>query len=93
MKMLEKLKAENKRLKAKTRKLKLTPPQVKMTTPHSKIKSPIKGGKEETRMISLFITLCLSITIICQILPLTLSYPLKRHPILMGRTITNRSIA
>jgi hypothetical protein len=64
-----------------------------MTTPHSKRKSPIRGGREETNMISLLITLFPSITLTCQILPLTLPYPLARLPVSMGRTIANGNIA
>jgi hypothetical protein len=64
-----------------------------MVTPHSKRKSPTRGGNEETSTINLLTILCLSITITCQILPLTLSYPLARLPISMGQTITNGSIA
>jgi hypothetical protein len=80
-------------LRKRERKAKHTPPQAKMVSPHSKRKSHIRGGREETSTISLLITLCPSITIICVTLSLTLLYPLARLPILMGQTITNRSIA
>jgi hypothetical protein len=63
-----------------------------MVSPYSKRKSPIRGGKEETSTIRLLITLCLSIIITCQILPLTLLYSLERLPVSMGQTITNESI-
>jgi hypothetical protein len=55
--------------------------------------SPRKGRKEETIVISLPITQCLSIMIICLALPLTLSYPLAKLHILMELIITNGSIA
>jgi hypothetical protein len=55
--------------------------------------SPRKGRKEETIVISLSITQCLSIMIICLALPLTLSYPLAKLHILMELIITNGSIA
>jgi hypothetical protein len=81
MKKLEKLMAENKKLKAKESQ---NPPlQVKLVSPHLKRKSPIRGGREETSMISLRITLCSSIIITCQTLPLTLLYPLARLPVSM----------
>jgi hypothetical protein len=54
---------------------------------------PRKGRKEETITISLLITQCLSIMIICLVLPLTLSYPLAKPPILMELVIINGSIA
>jgi hypothetical protein len=54
-----------------------------MKTPHLKRMAPRKGRKEETIMISLPITQCLSIMIICLALLLTLPYPLIKLPILM----------
>jgi hypothetical protein len=64
-----------------------------MKTPHLKRMSPRKGRKEETIVISLPITQCLSIMIICLALPLTLPYPLAKLPILMKLVIINGSIA
>jgi hypothetical protein len=95
MKKLEKLKAENKKLKAKGKKGKTysSSEDGDSSFKEELRKSPIKGGKEETSTISLPITLCLSITITCLTLPLTHPYPLARLPVLMGRTITNGSIA
>jgi hypothetical protein len=55
--------------------------------------SPRKGRKEETIVISLPITQCLSIMIICLALPLTLPYPLVKLPTLMEFVIINGSIA
>jgi hypothetical protein len=52
-----------------------------------------KGRKEETITISLPITQCLSIMIICLAPPLTLLYPLVKLPTLMELVITNGSIA
>jgi hypothetical protein len=55
--------------------------------------SPRKGRKEETIVISLPITQCLSIMIICLSLPPTSPYPLVKLPTLMELIITNGSIA
>jgi hypothetical protein len=55
--------------------------------------SPRKGRKEETIVISLPITQCLSIMIICLSLPPTSPYPLAKLPTLMELIITNGSIA
>jgi hypothetical protein len=55
--------------------------------------SPRKVRKEETIAISLPITQCLSIMIICLVLPLTLPYPLANLPTLMQLVIANGSIA
>jgi hypothetical protein len=54
---------------------------------------PWKGRKEEIITISLPITQCLSIMIICLALSLTLPYPLAKLPILMELVIINGSIA
>jgi hypothetical protein len=73
MKKIDKLKAENKKLRGKSKK--------DMThsssneDDNSKAEVSRKGGKEES-MISLLITLCLSITILCHLPPLILPYPL-----------------
>jgi hypothetical protein len=64
-----------------------------MKTPHLKRLSPRKGRKEETIVISLPITQCLSIMIICLALPLTFPYPLAKLPILMEFIIISGSIA
>jgi hypothetical protein len=53
---------------------------------------PRKGRKEETIVISLPITQCISIMIICLELPLTSPYPLAKLPILMELVIINGSI-
>jgi hypothetical protein len=55
--------------------------------------SLIKGRKEETIAISLPITQCLSIMIICLTLPPTPPYSLAKLPILMELVINNGSIA
>jgi hypothetical protein len=52
-----------------------------------------KGRKEETITISLPITQCLSIIIICLALPPTPPDPLTKLPTLMELVITNGSIA
>jgi hypothetical protein len=52
-----------------------------------------KKGKEETITISLPITQCPSIMIICLPLPSTPPYPLAKLPTLMELVITNGSIA
>jgi hypothetical protein len=55
--------------------------------------SPKKGRKEKTITISVPITQCLSIMIICLALPLTVPYPLAKLPTLMELIIINGSIA
>jgi hypothetical protein len=52
-----------------------------------------KGIKKETIAISLPITQCPSIMIICLALPSTPPYPLVKLPMLMELVITNGSIA
>jgi hypothetical protein len=52
-----------------------------------------KGRNEETITISLPITQCLSIMIICLALPLTLPYSLSELPTLMELVMTNGNIA
>jgi hypothetical protein len=84
MKRLEKLTAENNKLRRNVKAKK---------THHMKRMSPRKGRKEETIAISLPITQCLSIMIICLSLPLTPPYPLAKLPTLMKLVITNGSIA
>jgi hypothetical protein len=64
-----------------------------MKTPHLKRMSPRKGRKEETIVISLPITQCPSIMIICLALPLTLPYLLVKLHTLMEFVIINGSIA
>jgi hypothetical protein len=64
-----------------------------MKTPHLKRISLRKKRKEETIMISISITQCLSIMIICLELPLTLSYPLAKLPTLIELIIINGCIA
>jgi hypothetical protein len=66
---------------------------VKKKTLHVKRKSLKKGRKEEEIMISLPITQCLLITIICLALPLILPYSLAKPHILMELIIINGSIA
>jgi hypothetical protein len=58
-----------------------------------KRKTPRNGRKEETIAISLPITQCLSIIIICLALPPIPPYPLAKLPTLMKLVITNESIA
>jgi hypothetical protein len=58
-----------------------------------KRKTPIKGRKEETIVISLHITQCPSIMIICLALAPTPPYPLVKLPTLIELVITNGSIA
>jgi hypothetical protein len=82
MKKLESSRPRTRGLRQRAREPQHTPLQVKMETPHSETK--IRGRREEISTISLLITLCPSITITCQTLPLTLRYPLARL------TITNR---
>jgi hypothetical protein len=91
MKKLEKLKAENKKLRAKGKKgAKYSSSSEDGDSDKEVIK---KGRKEGTSTIRLPITLCLLITITCLALPLILPYPFAKLPVLMGRTITNGSIA
>jgi hypothetical protein len=65
----------------------------KEETPDMKRMSPRKGRKEETIVISLPITQCISIMIICLELSLTSPYPLAKLSILMELVITNGNIA
>jgi hypothetical protein len=65
---------------------------VKKKTPQMKRMSSRKGRNEETIAISIHITQCLSIMIICLALLLTLPYPLAKLPTLMELVITNGSI-
>jgi hypothetical protein len=64
-----------------------------MKTLHLKRTYPRKGKKKETIMISLPITQCLSVMIICLALPLTLPHPLAKLHILMEFVIINGSFA
>jgi hypothetical protein len=66
---------------------------VKKKTPHMMRKNRRKGRNEETIVISLPITQCPSIIIICLALPPTPPYPLVKLPTLMEPVITNESIA
>jgi hypothetical protein len=66
---------------------------VKKKTPHMKSRTPRKGREEEIIMISLHITQCSSIMIICLALPPTPLYPLAKLTTLMELVITNGSIA
>jgi hypothetical protein len=63
-----------------------------MNTPHLNRMSPRKGRKEETIAISLPITQCLSIMIICLALSLILPYSLAKLPTLMELVIINENI-
>jgi hypothetical protein len=65
----------------------------KEETPDMKRMSPRKGRKEETIVIRLPITQCISIMIICLELSLTSPYPLAKLSILMELVITNGNIA
>jgi hypothetical protein len=56
-------------------------------------KTPRKGREEETIVISLLITQCPSIMIICLALPPIPPYSLVKLPTLMELVITNGSIA
>jgi hypothetical protein len=58
-----------------------------------KRKTPRRGRKEEIIAISLPITKCPSIMIICLALPPKPPYPLAKLPTLMELIITNGSIA
>jgi hypothetical protein len=58
-----------------------------------KRKTTRKGRNEETIVISLPITQCPSIMIMCLALPPTLPYMLVKFPTLMELVITNGSIA
>jgi hypothetical protein len=66
---------------------------MKNKTPHMKRKTQRKERKKETIVISLPITQCHSIMIICLALPPTPPYPLVKLPTLMELAITNGSIA
>jgi hypothetical protein len=92
---VEKLTVKNKKLrgKAKGKKTKgSSSHQAKKKTPHLKRRSPKRERKEEEITISLPITQCLLITIICLALPLKLPCPLAKLPILMELIIINGSI-
>jgi hypothetical protein len=66
---------------------------VKKKTPHLKRMCPKEKRNEEKIVISLNITQCLSIMIICLALPLIVPYLLAKLPTLMELIITNGSIA
>jgi hypothetical protein len=89
MRRLEKLMVENNKLRRKTEGKKTK----EGSTPHLKRMSPKKGRKKETIMISLPITQCLLIMIICLALPLILPYPLAKLTTLLELIIINESIA
>jgi hypothetical protein len=76
----------------KSRGLKEALPQAKKKTPHMKRMSLRKGRKEETITISLPITQCLLIMIICLALPFTPPYPLAKLHTLMELVITVREL-
>jgi hypothetical protein len=93
MKKLEKLKAGNKRLKEKGKRAITYSSSSEDDDSSFEEEVSNKGRKGRNKHDSLLITLCLSITITCQTIPLILPYPLVRLPISMGQTITNGSIA
>jgi hypothetical protein len=93
IKKLKKLKAENKKLKVKVNKGKTYSSSSENDDSSCEEGVSNKGGKVGKSMISLLITLCPSITIACQMLPLTLLYLLAKLLILMCQIITNGSIA
>jgi hypothetical protein len=64
---------------------------MKKKTPHLKRKSPKRERNDEEITISLPSTQCLLIIIICLALPLILSNPLAKLPMLMELVIINGS--
>jgi hypothetical protein len=88
IKKLEKLKAEKKKLKAKGKRVTQSSSS-EIGDSSSKEEVSNKGRREETSTIGPLITLCPSITITCQMLPLIVPYQLAMLHILMGQTITN----
>ncbi len=85
MKRLEKLTVENNKLrrKVKAKRTKGGSSSSKKKTPHMKRKTPRNGRKEETIVISLPITQCHLIMIICLALLPTPPYLLAKLPISM----------
>jgi hypothetical protein len=94
MKRLEKLTVKNKlRRKVKVKRTKGDSFSSEEEDFSYKRMSPRKRRKEETITISLFITQCLSIMIICLALSPTAPCTLAKLPTLMELVITNGSIA
>jgi hypothetical protein len=95
MSKLENLTTENKKFRAKGKGKKTKGNSSSSEEENSSFeeKSPKRGTKEEEIMISLPITQCLLITILCLALPLILSYPFAKLHILMELIIINGSIA
>jgi hypothetical protein len=95
MRKLEKLTAKNKRLRGKAKGKKTKGSSSSSEEENSSCEEEVskKGRKEEEIMISLPITQCLLITIICLALPLILPYSLAKPHILMELIIINGSIA
>jgi hypothetical protein len=95
MSKVEKLTSENKKLRAKAKCKKTKGSSFSSEEENSSLeeKSPKRGTKEEEVTISLRITQCLLITIICLALPLILPYPMAKLHVLMELIIINGSIA
>jgi hypothetical protein len=95
MKRLEKLTAKNNKLrrKVKAKRTKGGSSSSEKEDSSYEEEDSKKGKKEETITISLPITQCPSIMIICLALPPTPPYTLVKLPTLMELVITNGSIA
>jgi hypothetical protein len=94
MRRLEKLTTENNKLRRKTKGKKTKGGSSSSKDEDSSLEENVskKGKKKEMIMISLPITQCLFIMIICLALPLTLPYSLAKLPTLMKLVIINGSI-
>jgi hypothetical protein len=95
MRQLEKLMTKNKKLiaKVKSKKTKGNSSSTKEEDSSFEEEVSKKRRKEEEISISLLITQCLLITIVCLAVSLTLPCPLTKLPVLMELIIINRSIA
>jgi hypothetical protein len=95
MRRLEKLMVVNNKLRRKAKGKKTNGDSSSREDEDSSLEEDVskKGRKKETIVISLSITQCLSIMIICLALPLTPPYSLTKLPILMELVIINEIIA
>jgi hypothetical protein len=95
MRRLDKLTAENSKIRRKAKGKKTKGGSSSNEDEDSSLEEDVskKVRKEEIIAISLLVTQCLSIMIICLVLLLTLPYPLVKLPTLMELIIINGSIA
>jgi hypothetical protein len=94
MRSVEKLTTENNKLRRKAKGKKTKGVSFSSKDEDSSLEEDVskKGKKGKTITISLYITQCLSIMIICLALSFTLPYSLAKLPTLMELVIINGSI-